>query len=302
MSDKELIKKIKHLKREKNAIIVAHNYQYGEVQDIADFVGDSLELSKETANLKNDIIVCCGVKFMAETAKILSPNKKVLLPVKEAGCPMAEMITVEQLKELKQKHPKAKVVTYVNSNADVKALTDVCCTSANAVKIVQNIDAQEIIFIPDKNLGSYCQRFTDKKIILWEGHCYVHSRMSPSEVKRSKMNLPEAPLLVHPECSSQIVDLADEVLSTSGMLEYVKKSSKNIFLIATEEGIIYRMKKENPNKSFFPAGIPRFCVNMKKTKLENVLQALEEEIHEIVVPKKIAEKAKMALDKMLEYI
>ncbi|MDD4527432.1 MAG: quinolinate synthase NadA [Candidatus Margulisbacteria bacterium] len=302
MPEIEMIQEIQALKKEKNAIIVAHNYQYGEIQDIADFVGDSLELSKKASELKNDIIVFCGVWFMAETAKILAPDKKVLLPVKNAGCPMADMITAEQLAKLKKQHPKAKVVTYVNSNADVKALTDVCCTSANAVKIVQNIDAEEIIFVPDKNLGAYCQRFTDKKVILWEGHCYVHSRISPAEVKTAKQNLSDAPLIVHPECSPQVIDLADAVLSTAGMLEYVKKSKAKRFLIATEEGIIHRMKKENPEKQFYSAGTPKFCVNMKKTKLSNVLQALREETYQIEVPKDIAKKAKASLDRMLEYL
>ncbi len=302
MSQAELKKKIKALKKEKNAIIVAHNYQFPEIQDIADFVGDSLELSRKAASLKNDIIVFCGVKFMAETAKILAPDKKVLLPVKDAGCPMADMITAEQLAGLKAKYPNAKVVTYVNSNAEVKALTDVCCTSSNAVKVVQNIDAEEIIFVPDRNLGAYCQRFTDKKIIIWEGHCYVHSRISPSEVRTARINLPEAVLIVHPECAPQVVDMADAVLSTSGMLEFVKKSSAKNFLIATEEGIIHRMKKENPGKQFYCAGTPKFCVNMKKTKLENVLHALETETYQIEVAKKIANKAKASLDKMLEYV
>lgn len=298
----ELKNKIQLLKKEKNAIIVAHNYQFPEIQDIADFVGDSLELAKKASVLKNDIIVFCGVRFMAETAKILAPDKKVLLPAKDAGCPMADMISAEQLAALKVEHPNAKVVTYVNSNAEVKALTDVCCTSANAVKIVQNIDAEEIIFVPDKNLGAYCQRFTKKKIILWEGHCYVHSRIIPSEVRQAKLNLPEALLIVHPECSSQVIDMADAVLSTSGMLEYVKKAKSKIFLVATEEGIIHRMKKENPDKQFYCAGTPKFCVNMKKTKLKNVLQALEEETYQIEVPTDIAVKAKASLDRMLEYL
>lgn len=302
MSDQELTKKIQSLKNEKNAIIVAHNYQFPEIQDVADFVGDSLELSKKASGLKNDIIVFCGVRFMAETAKILAYDKTVLLPVKDAGCPMADMINAEQLAALKADHPNAKVVAYVNSSAEVKALTDVCCTSSNAVKIVQNIDAEEIIFVPDKNLGAYCQRFTKKKIILWEGHCYVHSRISPSEVRQSKINVPNAPLIVHPECSAQVIDMADAVLSTSGMLEYVKKSKASTFLIATEEGIIHRMKKENPGKQFYSAGTPKFCVNMKKTKLKDVLRALEEETFQIEVPKNIAEKAKASLDKMLEYL
>jgi quinolinate synthase len=239
---------------------------------------------------------------MAETAKILSPEKTVLLPVKSAGCPMADMITAEQLLELKEKHPHAKVVTYVNSNAEVKALTDVCCTSANALKVTQNIDAEEIIFVPDKNLGSYCQRFTDKRIILWEGHCYVHSKITVKEVLQAKSNYPQAKLLIHPECSPQVVDLADEVLSTSGMLEYIKNCSAKTFLIATEEGIIHRIKKENLAKEIFSAGSPKICINMKKTKLKDVLKALEENVFEIIVPHDISQKAKKSLDNMLRFL
>ncbi len=302
MIDNNIVKEIEQLKKDKNAVILAHNYQFPEIHDIADFLGDSLDLARKASLSDADIIVFCGVQFMAETAKILAPDKTVLMPVKTAGCPMADMITADQLAKLKRENPKAKVVTYVNSNADVKALTDVCCTSSNAVKVVQNIDADEIIFVPDHNLGSYCQRFTDKKIILWDGHCYVHNRISPSEVIASKEKMPDAPLLVHPECSPAVVDLADEVLSTSGMLTFVKESKAKRFLIATEEGIMYRMKKENPDKEFYAAGSPKFCVNMKKTHIEDVLKVLRDESNQIEVDADIAKKAKFSLDKMLEYV
>jgi len=296
-----IAEEIARLKKEKNAIILVHNYQIGEVQDVADILGDSLDLAKKAAETTADIIVFCGVQFMAETAKILSPNKKVLLPVMDAGCPMADMIDADQLTKLKAKHPKAKVVTYVNSNADVKALTDVCCTSANAVKIVQDIDAQEIIFVPDKNLGAYCQRFTDKKVILWDGYCSVHNRITSSEVISSKEVMIDAPLLVHPECSPAVIDLADEVLSTSGMMAYVNSSDAKRFIIATEEGIMYRMKKENPAKEFFAAGTPKICINMKKTAIQDVYNVLNQEDNQIEVAEDIAVGAKRALSEMLKY-
>jgi len=280
---------------------MAHNYQPPEIQDIADILGDSLDLARNAAQLDVDILVFCGVDFMADTAKILSPDKKVLVPRRDATCPMANMITSAQLRKLKQKHPAAKVVAYVNSTAEVKALTDICCTSANAVSVVNNIDSDEIIFIPDKNLGSYCQRFTDKKIILWDGCCNVHDRFSAAEVSNARSKMPDAPLLVHPECKPEVVDLADEVLSTSGMLEFVHKSPALRFLIATEQGILYRMQKENPGKEFFSAGSPKVCVNMKKTNLNDVLSVLENEDHKIEIDQEVAFKAKKALDAMLEY-
>ncbi len=294
--------KIKELKDRKNAVILVHNYQRGEVQEIADYLGDSLGLSQKAQETDSEIIVFCGVKFMAETAKILSPEKKVLMPREEAGCPMANMVTPDDVLDMRKKHPNAKVVSYVNTNADVKAVTDVCCTSANAVKVVKNIDADEIIFVPDKNLGSYVKRFTDKKIILWDGFCYVHDQISKEEILTAKRKFPEALILVHPECKPEVIDIADEVLSTSGMIKFAKNSSAKSFLIGTEEGIIYRLKKENPNKEFYSPGTPKICSNMKLTHLEDVYNALNEEKHEIILPENIISASKKSLEAMLKYV
>jgi len=297
-----LTEEIIRLKKNKNAIILVHNYQRPEIQDIADFLGDSLGLAKKAAKTDAEIIVFCGVRFMAETAKILSPEKAVLLPVKEAGCPMADMITAEELRELKGKYPDAKVVSYVNTNADVKAESDVCCTSANAVKVVKNIDAEEIIFAPDKNLAAYCQRFTDKKIIPWDGYCYVHERITKEEVLLSKEKFPDALLIVHPECNPAVIDLADAVLSTSQMVEFARKSDKKRFLIGTEEGLIYRLKKENPEKEFYAAGSPKVCRDMKLTTLNDVYRALDEERFAIELPEEIIKRAQNSLELMLRYV
>ena len=292
---------ISKLKREKNGIILAHNYQSPEIQDIADILGDSLDLAKRAADTTADIIIFCGVDFMADTAKIVSPDKIVISPQKMATCPMANMISVEALQKLKADNPKAKVVTYVNSTAEVKALTDVCCTSANAVNVVQNIDAEEIIFVPDKNLGKYCQRFTTKKLIFHDGYCHVHNSMDPLEIVKAKEAMTDAPVLVHPECPPAIIDLADEVLSTSGMLEYVKNSKKKRFLIGTEVGIIYRMQKENRDKQIFSAGTPKVCPDMKKTSLEDVYEALLNEQNQIEIDSTVATNARKALTEMMKY-
>jgi quinolinate synthase len=239
---------------------------------------------------------------MAETAKILSPEKTVLLPVKEAGCPMADMIARDELLELKAKHPDAKVVSYVNTNADVKAESDVCCTSANAINVVKNIDAERIIFTPDKNLASYCQRFVDKEIIPWNGYCYVHETITKEEVLLAKEKFPDACPLVHPECNPSVIDLADEVLSTSQMLDFAKKSAKKRFLIGTEEGLIYRLKKENPDKEFYSIGTAKICRDMKLTTLNDVYLALKEERYAIELPKEIINSAKRSLEAMLKYV
>jgi len=302
MKSINLIEKIKELKEKKNAVIMAHNYQPPEIHDIADILGDSLDLAKKASKLTEDIIIFCGVDFMADTAKILAPGKKVLVPRHDATCPMANMISAEKLKELKREYPDAVVISYVNSTAEVKALTDICCTSANAVTVVNNVATDEIIFIPDKNLGAYCQRFTDKNIILWDGYCYVHNRFTADEVTIAKQKMPDAPLLVHPECSPEVIDLADEVLSTSGMLHYAKINPAKRFLIATEEGIMYRMAKENPDKQFYSAGIAKVCSNMKKTTLIDVLDVLENENNEILIDQEVAVAAKKSLDAMLEYV
>ncbi len=297
-----IVEEINKLKKEKNAIILVHNYQRPEIQEIADSLGDSLGLAREAAKTDARIIVFCGVRFMAETAKILSPKKMVLLPRKEAGCPMADMITAEDLRKLKEKHTDAKVVSYVNTNADVKAESDICCTSANAIEVVRNVKAEMIIFAPDKNLAAYCQRFVDKEIIPWNGYCYVHEKIRKEEVRLAKEKFPDALLLVHPECNPSVIVLADEVLSTSGMLNFAKKSDKKRFLIGTEEGLIYRLKKENPEKEFYTAGTAKMCRNMKLTTLNDVYFSLKEERYAIELPEGIIESAQKALMAMLKYV
>ena len=293
---------ITRLKEEKNAIILVHNYQRPKVQDVADYLGDSLGLSREASNTNADMIVFCGVTFMAETAKILSPDKTVLLPRKEAGCPMADMVSSEEVIALREKYPNAKVVSYVNTNADVKAVTDVCCTSSNAVEVVRNIEADRVIFIPDRNLASYVGRFVDKEIIPWDGYCYVHERITKDEVLKAKEKYPDAIVLVHPECNPPVIDIADEVLSTQGMVDFVGESDNKRFLIGTEEGILYRLKKENPDKEFYPAGTPKICQDMKRTTLDDVYLALKDEQYSIEIPNEIISSAKRALEAMLQYV
>jgi len=291
---------ISQLKKEKNAVIIAHNYQIGEVQDIADFVGDSLQLSIKAAQTDSDIIVFCGVRFMAETAKILSPGRMVLLPDRYSGCPMADMINAQQLEELKQKHPEAVVVCYVNSTAEVKALSDICCTSSNAVKVVNSIDKDRpIIFIPDKYLGSYVQKQTGREMILWNGYCPTHVTISAKHIVQLKKEHLDAVVLVHPEAPPDVIEVADLVASTGGMLDYVKKSDAKEFIIGTETGIIHRMKKENPLKIFYPASPKSICPNMKLINLEKVYWALEEEQYQIELDKDVMDKARKAIDRML---
>jgi len=268
----EIIERINQLKKQKKAFILAHNYQLPEVQDVADFVGDSLEMSIVAKNTQADVLVCCGVKFMAETAKILSPKKTVLLPRNNAGCPMADMITAKDVKALKLKHPQAKVLAYVNTSAEVKAESDLCCTSANSVKMVEKVlkDAKEIIFVPDKNLGRYTQEVTGRKMIIWPGYCPIHENILEQDVMILKNKYPLAELLVHPECSEKVVNLADQVLSTGGMLRYVKESKSQEFIIGTEKEIIYRLTKENPGKKFYPITEQTICKDMKYIKLNDV--------------------------------
>jgi len=304
MKDKtELIERIKELKEKKKAVILAHNYQIPEIQDLADFVGDSLELARVSKDLEQNLIVFCGVRFMAETTKILSPEKKVLLPSDTAGCPLAEMIKEKDILFLKEKYPDAWVVSYVNSSAKIKALSDVCCTSANAVKVVKNIPAKRVIFVPDRNLGWWVKRnVPDKEVILTQGYCYVHQGFSLEDLERVKTLYPDAEVLVHPEAPPELLERADFVLSTSGMLKRVRDSLNDKFIIGTEEGLIYRLKKENPYKEFYSLGIPRICQDMKKTTLENLFDSLENEIFEITLKREIINKAKKALERMLEYV
>jgi len=298
----KFIREIAHLKKKKNALILVHNYQRGEVQDIADFLGDSLGLSREAEKNSCKMIVFCGVHFMAETAKILSPDKLVLLSRKEAGCPMADMITREKLEKLKAEYPEAKVVSYVNTTAEIKAESDVCCTSANAVKVVQNINAERIIFVPDRNLASYVSRFTDKEIIPYDGYCYVHNKIRAEEIRKAKEIHPDAVVIVHPECRPEVIDIADEVASTSGMVNFIRKSKARKFIIGTEEGLLYRLKKENPEKQFYTGGSALMCHNMKLTKLEDVYLSLKEERYKVEVSSDIKKKKKRALDEMLKYV
>jgi quinolinate synthase len=300
---KSIIDRIKALKEKKQAIILAHNYQIGEIQDIADFVGDSLDLSRKAAQTNAKIIVFCGVHFMAETASILSPDKKVLIPDVNAGCPLADMITVEELLELKKKHPQAIVVSYVNTTAEIKAETDICCTSSNGIKVIESIPKdKEIIFNPDEYLGDYIAKKTNRKLILWDGFCPTHRRILAKDIQRLKAEHPEAKVVVHPECTTDVVELADAAFGTMGICRYVKESSAKEFIIGTENGIIHRLKKENPDKTFYPASELAVCPNMKLITLEKVLWALEDEVHHIQVPEDIAKRAKKAIDRMLTVI
>lgn len=298
----KLTQEILALKKKRNAVILAHNYQLEEVQLAADFLGDSLELSRLAVSLGQQVIVFAGVKFMAETAKILSPAKKVLLPRLDAGCPMADMITVEDLRRLKAAHPQAMVVAYVNSSADIKAESDVCCTSANAIQVVRNIPAREVIFVPDQNLGSYVQKMVpEKNVHLFEGYCYVHQRIKEEEIEGARRRHPLAMVIVHPEVRPEVVALADEVLSTSGMLRYVKESPAREFIVATEQGLLQRMMRENPDKAFIPAGAAKVCSNMKRTTLRDVRDSLNLDRYRIDLDAELGRQAERALRKMLQY-
>lgn len=294
------VKKIKQLKQERNAIILAHNYQRGDVQDIADFVGDSFGLSQKAASHEASVIVFCGVDFMAESAAILNPEKTVLMPELSAQCPMAAMITPELLRRKKEKYPHAAVVCYVNTPASVKAESDVCCTSSNAIKVVNSLVEKEIIFVPDRNLALYVAAHTRKKIIPWNGYCPTHHLILPGDILLEKEEHPEAEVLVHPECRPDVIALADKVLSTEGMLRYARLSASKEFIIGTEVGLLHRLGKENPDKKFIPATGFAVCPNMKMNTLQSIIRALEKNEHVIKVPENIRIKAKLALDRMLE--
>jgi quinolinate synthase len=296
----ELINRIATLKVERNAVIMAHNYQAPEVQDIADFVGDSLELSRKAAETGARAIVFCGVNFMAETAKILSPAKAVILPEKEAGCPMADMITPEELRRKKEELPGVPVVCYVNSSAAVKAESDICCTSANAIQVVHSLPGDEVIFIPDKYLGSWVAGQTSKKVHLWPGFCPTHARIRPEDILEMKEKHPSAKVAVHPECRPEVAALADAVLSTSGIIRYAARPEVKQLIVGTEIGVLHRMKQENPLKDFFPVTEKAICPNMKLTTLEKVLWALEDMRPEVTVPEDIRLKALQAVKRMLE--
>jgi quinolinate synthase len=295
----EIPRKIKELKEKRKAVILAHNYQIGEVQDVADFVGDSLELSQMAARLEAKVIVFCGVHFMAETAAILAPDKTILMPALDAGCPMADMITAAELKEWKKQYPGRKVVCYVNTSAEVKAECDICCTSSNAIKVVESVEGNEILFAPDKNLAAYVARFTKKKIIPWDGYCYVHQNISARDIRQRKEQFPEGEVWVHPECRPEVIDIADKVLSTGKMVKEARVTEKADILIGTEAGIIHRLKKENPEKNFHPVKDLAICVNMKKIDLRKVLKSLEEMRFRIEVPQEISRRARGAIEKMV---
>jgi len=299
MINNQLIHEIRRLKEEKDAVILAHNYQLPQIQDIADFLGDSLDLSRKAASVPNSTIVFCGVRFMAETAKILSPEKKVLIPRQDAHCPMAEMAVRNDVEQLRKEHPGARIVTYVNSTADIKAVSDVCCTSANSIKVVNGIDSDTVIFIPDKNLGAYTQRFTDKKMILWDGYCYVHARFTADEIDEAKKKYPDAVILVHPECPPDVIDKSDKVFSTSGMVRFARESDKKLFIIGTEEGLIHRLQKENPGKKFISLGSSKTCRGMKTIGLDDVYRALMDDRYEVTLEPGIITNARSALEKML---
>jgi len=297
--DTKLVEKINYLKKEKNAVILAHNYQIEEVQDIADFVGDSLGLSQKAAETDADVIVFCGVDFMAETAYILSPDKTVLLPDENAGCPMADMIRVEDLIEEKRVYPEAKVVCYVNSSADVKAESDVCCTSSNAIKVVNSVESPEILFIPDQYLAQYTASKSSKIIHYWNGFCPTHARILPEDIVKLKEEHPGAKVVVHPECTPEVTAIADAVESTSGILRFAQETDAEEVIVGTEVGILHRLRKYNPNKIFYPASDKAVCQNMKLINLEKVLWALEEMKHEVKVPEDVRVKALTAVDKMI---
>ena len=301
--DEKLVKKIQQLKDRRKAVILAHNYQAGEIQDLADFTGDSLGLSIKASQTDAATIVFCGVLFMAETAAILSPEKTVLLPEKTAGCPMADMITAEQLRQLKQEHPDALVVCYVNSSAEVKAESDYCCTSANAVEVVNSLpENMQIIFVPDQHLGQFVADRTGRNLILWPGYCTTHVVITADDIKAARAKYPDAIVMAHPECSEPVKALSDELLSTSQMLKLATQGTAKQYIIATETGIIHSLKKQNPDAEFIPAVNRAICPNMKKITLDKVVASLEEMQYEITVPEAISTRAKKALDRMVEIL
>jgi quinolinate synthase len=296
---KALFQRIQELKRRHNAVILAHNYQSEEVQDAADFVGDSFELSRIAAQSGADVIVFCGVYFMAEVAAILAPDKIVLLPEILAGCPLADMITSETLREKKKQHPAAMVVTYINSPAVVKADSDICVTSSNAVSVVNSLEAEEVLFVPDMNLGSFVAGQTDKRVILWDGYCVTHHRVRPADVAAARASHPDAVVMVHPECRPDVVKTADYVFSTGGMIKFARETEHKKIIVGTEMGLIYRLQKENPDKQFYLLSQGLICPNMKFTNLEKVYKALETLQPRITVPQPIRDLARRPLELML---
>lgn len=290
---------IKGLLKEKNAVLLAHNYQRDEIQEIADFQGDSLELSIKANKTDAAVIVFCGVRFMAESAAIMNPDKLVILPNKNAGCPMVDMITPKDIVNLKNEYPDAPVVAYVNTSAECKAVSDICCTSANAVRVVNSLQGKKVIMVPDKNLGNYVQRFTDKEIICWPGYCPPHKRTTPEDIKALKNKYQGALFIAHPESTPEAIDVADHVSSTSGMYKFVRETNAKYFIIGTEIGIIYKMKKENPDKVFISSNKGLVCPNMKKTHLDDVINSLTNMKNIIVISEDIRVRARKSIENML---
>lgn len=298
--NRELRERLLQLKKERNAIILAHYYQRDEIQEVADFRGDSFLLAQKAAATEAEVIVFCGVHFMGESAKILAPNKTVLIPDERAGCPMADMVNVEGLRKLKAEHPNAKVVTYINSSAEIKAETDICCTSSNAVKVIQSLDAEEIIWVPDKNLGNYVQEQTGKKLIIWEGYCNTHDMLTVKHVMEMKEKYPGAQFVVHPECRPEVVALGDFVGSTTAIIDYCKKSECKQFIVGTEDGTGYQLRLDSPDKEFIFATKFLVCPNMKVNNLKKLVKCLETMQPQIYVPQAVADKARTSLERMLQ--
>ncbi|MFS0836395.1 quinolinate synthase NadA [Paenibacillus sp. 1P03SA] len=295
-----LKERILELKKERNAIILAHYYQRDEIQEVADFRGDSFLLAQKAAETDADVIVFCGVHFMGESAKILAPTKTVIIPDERAGCPMADMVNVEGLRALKKEHPNAKVVAYINTSAEVKSETDICCTSANARKVIESIDAEEIIWVPDKNLGDYVSKFTNKKMIIWEGYCNTHDMLTVKDVEEMKAAHPHAQFVVHPECRPEVVKLGDFVGSTTAIIKYCRESDCQEFIVGTEDGTGYQLRLDSPDKTFHFATKYLVCPNMKVNNLKKVVRCLETMQPEIYVAPEVAEKAKLSLERMLQ--
>lgn len=299
MTQSKIEEEILRLAEERDALILAHNYQRDEIQAIAHLTGDSLGLSLEAANTHKSVIVFCGVHFMAESAAILAPDKVVLLPRIDAGCPMADMITADGLKAMKQQHPGVPVVTYVNSSAAVKAESDICCTSANAVKVVASLKGSEVILTPDRNLGHFIADRVDKTCHFWDGYCPTHERLTVEDIRVSQEDFPDALFMAHPECPPEVLAIADHICSTSGMYSFAKENPARQFIVGTEAGILYRLRKENPEKEFILPTSRLICPNMKLTSLEDVLLSLQTMTPQITVPEEVRRPAKVALDRML---
>ncbi|GIP36354.1 quinolinate synthase NadA [Paenibacillus sp. J2TS4] len=298
--NEELKERILQLKKEKNAIILAHYYQRDEIQEVADFRGDSFLLAQKAATTDAEVIVFCGVHFMGESAKILAPNKTVIIPDERAGCPMADMVNVDGLRALKKQHPNAKVVAYINTSAEVKSETDICCTSANAIKVIESVDSDEIIWVPDKNLGDYVSKFTDKKMIIWEGYCNTHDMLTVKDVEEMRAKYPDAEFVVHPECRPEVVKLADFVGSTTAIIKHCRESDRDEFIVGTEDGTGYQLRKDSPHKKFHFATKYLVCPNMKVNNLKKVARCLETLSPEIYVPPQVADQARLSLERMLQ--